>query len=230
MRTASSSPSCAMTVSTGPKISSRATLALLSSPAMTVGSMKKPGVAIGGTASAAGEPAALGDRRVQVALDAVALARRDHRAADGARVGRVAGLQPRHRAGGRLDGLVVAGARHHQAGGDRAALPGVHRRGERRHRARAGEIRVVEHQERRLAAEFEEHLLERRRTVGHHRATGVRRPGERHHVDARVLRQQRTDAVVAGRDDVDDARGDVGVLERSARRAPRRTTGCRVRA
>ena len=42
MRTASSSPSWAMTVSTGPKISSRATLALLSRPAITVGSMKKP--------------------------------------------------------------------------------------------------------------------------------------------------------------------------------------------
>ena len=42
MRTASSSPSWAMTVSTGPKISSRATLALLSRPAMTVGSMKNP--------------------------------------------------------------------------------------------------------------------------------------------------------------------------------------------
>ena len=31
-----------MTVNTGPKISSRATRALLSSPAITVGSMKKP--------------------------------------------------------------------------------------------------------------------------------------------------------------------------------------------
>ena len=59
----------------------------------------------------------------------------------------------------RLDGLVVAGARHHQPGGDRAALAGMHRRRERRHRARAREIGVVEHQERRLAAQFEEHLL-----------------------------------------------------------------------
>ena len=124
----------------------------------------------------------------------------------------IAGLQPGHGARRRLDGLVVARPRHHQAGGDRAALAGVHRRGERGHRAGAGQIGVVEHQERRLAAEFEEHLLQRGGAVGHHRAAGVGRSGERHHVDARILRQQRTDAVVAGGDDVDDAGGEVGVL------------------
>jgi len=42
MRTASSSPSWGITVSTGPKISSRATRASLVSPAITVGSMKNP--------------------------------------------------------------------------------------------------------------------------------------------------------------------------------------------
>src|SRR5699024_10605492 len=42
IRTASSSPSCAMTTSTGPKISSRAARAVLSSPATTVGSTQKP--------------------------------------------------------------------------------------------------------------------------------------------------------------------------------------------
>src|SRR5699024_5879266 len=42
MRTASSSPSCAMTTSTGPKISSRAARAVLSNPAITVGSTQNP--------------------------------------------------------------------------------------------------------------------------------------------------------------------------------------------
>ncbi|SKV57184.1 Uncharacterised protein [Mycobacteroides abscessus subsp. abscessus] len=42
IRTASSSPSCAITTSTGPKISSRATRAALVKPATTVGSTKKP--------------------------------------------------------------------------------------------------------------------------------------------------------------------------------------------
>ena len=213
IRTASSSPSWAMTVSTGPKISSRATLRVVVEAGDHGRLDEEAGVAVGGTSTAAGERAALGDRRVQVALDAVALPRRDHRAADGAGVGRIARLEPGHRRRRRLDGLVVAGPRHHQAGGDRAALAGVHRRGERRHRARAGEIGVVEHQERRLAAEFEEHLLQRRGAVGHHGPARVRRPGERHHVDARILRQQRTDAVVAGGDDVDDAGREVGVLD-----------------
>ena len=153
------------------------------------------------------------DRGVQVRLNAVALARRDHGSADGACVRRIARLEPRHRACRCLDGLVVAGARHHQSGGDRATLAGMHRRRERRHRARACKIRVVEYQERRLAAQFKEDLLERGRTVRHHGAPGVRRPGERHHVDARILRQQRTHTMVTGRDDVDDARRHVGVLE-----------------
>ena len=42
MRTASSSPSCAMTTSTGPKISSWASREELSRPATTVGSIQKP--------------------------------------------------------------------------------------------------------------------------------------------------------------------------------------------
>ena len=62
IRTASSSPSCAITMSTGPKISSRATRALLSSPAMTVGSMKKPGVPVRGTCHRRRRTAALRDR------------------------------------------------------------------------------------------------------------------------------------------------------------------------
>ena len=36
---------------------------------------EEPGVAVGGTSSPAGEPATLGDRRVEIALDAITLAR-----------------------------------------------------------------------------------------------------------------------------------------------------------
>lgn len=97
------------------------------------------------------ELAALGDRQIQVALYPVALARRDHRAADGAGLGRVAGLDRAHGARGDGDRLVVAGSRHHQPGGDRAALPGVQADREPGDRAGRGQVGVVEHQEGGLA-------------------------------------------------------------------------------
>ena len=106
----------------------------------------------------------------------------------------------------------------------------MHRRGERRHRAGAREIGVVEDEERRLAAEFEEDLLECRRAVGHHSAARRRRAGERNHVHPWVFRQQRADAVVAGGDDVDHARRNVGVLgdELPHRGSAPRGVGCRL--
>ena len=86
---------------------------------------------VGGAPTATGELAALVEREIQVGLHPVALARRDHRTAHRALVGRVAGLDRTHGGRGGLDRFVIAGAGHHQPGGDRAALPGVHRRGER---------------------------------------------------------------------------------------------------
>ena len=117
--------------------------------------------------------------------------------------------------------------RHYQARGDRAALPGVHGGGERRHRARASEICVVEHQERRLAAELQEHLLDGRGGVDHDAPARVRRSGERHHVHARVLGQQGPDTMVAGRHDVYDARGEVGVPGDQVAEHRRRPRGVR---
>src|SRR6202000_118398 len=93
IRRASASPSWAITVSTGPKISSRAGLASLSNPAMTVGSMKNP---VSWSArrppAAAGEGSALRDRQVQVALHPVALPRRNDWPAYGSGLVRVARL------------------------------------------------------------------------------------------------------------------------------------------
>ena len=50
---------------------------------------EEPGVPVGGTSSAAGEPSTLRDRRVQICLNPVALESRDHRSANGSRIGRV---------------------------------------------------------------------------------------------------------------------------------------------
>ena len=88
---------------------------------------EEAGVPVGRTASAAGERAALLDRRVEVALRpgrAAAPKSADRRWFPGRSDRRASSA--RHGAGRRLDRLVVAGARHHQPGGDGAALPGVH--------------------------------------------------------------------------------------------------------
>ena len=100
----------------------------LSSPAITVGSIQKPPSLLSATPPAGGERAALldapgrGSAAIRSRCD-----RRDDRAADGARVGRVAGRRcERHRVGGDLHRLVVPLARHQQPGRQRAALAGVH--------------------------------------------------------------------------------------------------------
>ena len=52
-------------------------------------------------------------------------------------------------------------------------------------------------------------MLRRR---SHDGLAGFRRAGEGDHVDARVLREECADGWVGGRDHVEDARGDIGVL------------------
>ena len=74
MRTASCSSSAGMTLSTGPKISSRAIVEWLSTLPNTVGSTKQPAVEVLRAAAAGGERRALGDALGDVALDPVALA------------------------------------------------------------------------------------------------------------------------------------------------------------
>src|SRR5690606_32474202 len=101
-------------------------------------------------APAARERPALLDGQPQVALDAVALPRRDHGAADRPVVEGVTGAEPRQRPGGDLDGLVVAVAGDEDPGRDRAALPGVGDPGERRVRAGGLQVGVVQDDERRL--------------------------------------------------------------------------------
>ncbi len=70
-----------------------------------------------------------------------------------------------------------------------------------------GKVGVVEDDERRLPAEFEEYLLDGLRRGGHHRPPGRRGAGERHQVDAGVLAKLRAQSVIAGRHDVHHAGG-----------------------
>ena len=82
-------------------------------------------------------------------------------------------------------GLVIAAARDQQARVDRATLPGVEHQHGRRHVHREI-VRILEHDLGRLAAEFEEHALHRRRALCHDVLADAGRAGEADQVDARV--------------------------------------------
>ena len=126
--------------------------------------------------------------------------------------------------GRRRDCLVVTIARNHQPGGDRAALPRVRGDGEGRDGRRTGQVGVVEDNERGLAAEFEEDLLDGLRRRSHHGTPGRGGSGERHQVDARVLGQLSAETMVARGDDVDHTGRKVGLLRDDSAhlgRAPR---------
>ncbi|SLD21022.1 Uncharacterised protein [Mycobacteroides abscessus subsp. massiliense] len=108
----------------------------------------------------------------------------------------------------------------------------MHSRRECRDRTRGSEghiIQVVEHDERRLAPEFEKHLLDGGGGIGHHRTSGGRRAGERDHVHAGICRQLCADSMVAGRDDIDDTRWKIGVFSDDSPQYRRTPWGIRGR-
>ncbi len=80
----------------------------------------------------------------------------------------------------RLDAFV-----DEDAGAVRADLAGGVEIGEERAGHRIVEVGIVEDDERRLAAELQRHVLQRRRRVGHHRLAGADLAGERDLGDVR---------------------------------------------
>ena len=100
--------------------------------------------------------------------------------------------------------------------------------GEAGHGAGRCEVCVVEHDERRLAAEFEEDALEAVGSCRHHLLAGRGGAGERDDVDAGIARKYRSHRVIARGDDVDHTGRDVGFLGddlADQRRAPRGVGG-----
>ncbi len=83
-------------------------------------------------------------------------------------------------------------------------------RGVRADQAAEPDVAVFEDDERRLAAQLEEHTLHGRAGRGHDLATDRRRAGEGNNVDVGMGRELHTDRVVGRRDHIDDARGNVG--------------------
>ena len=97
----------------------------------------------------------------------------------------------------RDDELVVDAALHEDPGAVRAHLAGGEEVGEQRRRHRRLEIGVVEHDQRRLAAELERDVLERRCGIGHHDLAGRRLARERDLGDPAMAGEHLTDPGVA---------------------------------
>ena len=106
-----------------------------------------------------------------------------------------------------LDAFVVARARQEQPRCDRATLAGVHADHARTRQGRR-EVGVVEDDVRRLAAELEEHPLERTGSACRDVLADRGRTGERDHVDARVAGEHvADDRRIARRDDIEHTGG-----------------------
>ncbi len=91
-----------------------------------------------------------------------------------------------------------------------AGLAGVAVLAGDRARDRRIEVGVVEHDERRVAAELERHLLHRPRALRHQQLADLGRAGEGQLAHARIARQHAADLARGPGDDVEDARRDAG--------------------
>ncbi len=179
--------------------------------------------------AAGDEGRALVDGALDHAVDLVALLLADDRAHVDLRVRRITERHVLHDAGDVRDDLVVLRPRHEQAGGERTALSRVRADAEGRELGGGGDVRVVEHDECRLAAEFEEDPLEGVGCRRHDLLADRRRAGEGDHVDVRVGGHQFAGRDLRRRQDVDDAGGDVGVVGDELGERLRDAAGCRVR-
>src|SRR5450830_91199 len=145
---------------------------------------------------------ALGD----VAQHAFHMGEADQGAEVGVLVFRVADADPRHT----LDDLGFESgfqmARHKHTGAIGADLAGAVEVGHHRGVGGAVEVGVVENDQRRLAAQFHGHVLERRAgSAGHDFLAGVGAAGEGDFLDARVLGQPGADFTAAAGQNVEHA-------------------------
>ncbi len=120
---------------------------------------------------------------------------------------RVAELEPADRRRCDLEDLLELRARHHHPRPRGARLTRVQHRVVHAARNRLLERRIVEHDEGRLAAELQRHLLDRLGRQRGHAPAGAHRAGEADHVDARMLRDRFAHARPVALDDVQHAGG-----------------------
>ena len=149
---------------------------------------------------------------------------RDERAEVGVLVVGIADHDLAHQLGDAGDEVVVERARDDRPGRGGAVLAGVDQRAGDRALDRGLEVGVVEHHERRLAAELEVGAVTVHGRGGHHLAADRRRPGERHHVDVGMPDQRGADVAARSGDDVEDAvrQAGLGGQPRQRQRGQRR--------
>ena len=99
---------------------------------------------------------------------------------------------------------------HEDARAVRADLAGRIEIGEQRARDRIVEIGILEDDQRRLAAELQRHMLQRRGGIGHHRLAGADLAGERDLGDRRMPREQPA-GIGKALHDIEDAVGNAGL-------------------
>ncbi len=142
---------------------------------------------------------------LQVVLDPFELGAADHRADLGLRVERITDPQFPGPRGELLQELVVDLAVHEGAAARAAVLARHVEHGDDRRRHHLVEVRVLEHDVRRLAAQLEEQALERVGALAHDLLAGRRLAREADERDLGVLDEGVASRAAAPGDDVEDA-------------------------
>ena len=166
------------------------------------GQVEEPGRV--GSRSAGNDAGALGGCAGDDRGDLVTVRTRDDRAEIGVGILRVAHDELAHEFGHPGHEIVVKIAGHDRAGGCRAVLPGVDQRPCHRAVDRGVEVSVVEHHERRLAAEFELGAMAVNSGGRHDFSAHRSGSGEGHHVHSWMAHQPISDLRPAG-NDIDNA-------------------------
>ena len=140
--------------------------------------------------------------------------RRHERAEPRLRIERIADRQLGELRLRELDDLGLPRARHQHPRPRRARLPGVLHAVVDARRNRLVERRVVQHDERRLAAKLEGHALDAFARQRGDTAAGLQRSGEAHHVHIGMPDDRLADDATRAADDVEDAGGKTDLVRR----------------
>ena len=196
---------------TGPNVSSRATIIAGVTSASTVGSKKRPPQRVTLAADARpSRPCVIASAMCSSTFATALSSMSGPCVAPASRPG--AGFSFSTAVGQLLRERVVDAVLHVDAVHAHAGLAGVAVL--RRHRAldRRIQIRIVEHDERRVAAELERQLLHRARALRHQQLADLGRSGERQLLHDRIRRQLAANLGGRSGDDVEDALRDAGAL------------------
>ena len=142
--------------------------------------------------------------------------------------GKLPHLQRLHPGDEGFEEALVDGPLHEEAVGGDARLAGVAHLGQQRPFHRHFEVRILEHQQRRVAAQFQRQRLDRVGGVADQHPADFRRAGERHLAAERVAEELLAELIGRPAHDLQDAFGQLrrlralGESDAAQRRLPRR--------